>query len=165
VSPTLGTLAALDLLGSPAFGATVGVDVELVPRLHAVVSGFWLPDVGTSDGRFAFGLYAGGAGACFDVASGRRLQLALCGELLAGVIHDDVYAFAPLPPGGRPWFASRAMGRVRAGLVGSLFLELDVGAVVPFVRYEFEVAGRPGMVLHEPSVAPAAGLGAGVTFR
>jgi hypothetical protein len=91
--------------------------------------------------------------------------LALCGELLAGVIHDDVYTLAPLPPGGRLWLAARAMGRLRAGIAGPVFLELDVGAVVPFVRYKFEVAGRPGIVLHEPAVAPTAGLAAGVTFR
>lgn len=160
-----GSFAASELVPGLAPGARITAELRPTSRVHALVVGVLVPERQTSDGHFAFGLAAGGPGACVDAVADRRLELAACAAVLAGEIHAVVYTLEPARPGGRFWVAGSVSARARFHLAPWLFIEGAAGAVVPFVRYAFDVVGRSGAVFQEAAFAPIADIGIGMTIR
>ena len=163
-SGALGAFTAPGLLPGAGWGARVTADFNLLPRLHLLATGLFLPEEPTTGGGFAFGISAFGAGGCFDLVESASFQLAPCASLLAGEIHAVVYSLQPLPPGGRIWGAGQGAARARLQVFSSLFLEADIGLFVPLVRYAFSVVGQNTPVFQETVVVPTAELAMGLSF-
>jgi len=159
-----GVFVSAGLLPGVGPGTRLGAELRPAARLRLMLTGALLPETRTDDGRFGFGLGAGGAGACADVVMTPLVELAPCLALLAGEIHAVVYTLEPTHPGGRFWAGAAALGRVRFHLLPHVFVELSAGAWAPFVRYRFEVSGRSEQVFQEPALAPVVDLGVGTAF-
>jgi hypothetical protein len=161
---TAGVFAVENVLPVVAPGARIGAELLPVEHVHILVTGALLPEQRTGDGRYGFGLSAGGVGACVDVLASKRFELAPCATALLGEIHSVVYALVPTSPGDRFWGGVAAIARVRARVLSPLFVELGLGAWIPAVRYQFDVTGRSGPVLQETWAAPVVDFGVGAAF-
>jgi hypothetical protein len=161
---TSGALAAQNILPGIALAARIGAEVLLVARLHVLVTGALFPERKTADGRFGFGLAAGGLGACEDVLASRRFELAPCVTALVGEVHSVVYTLVPTFPGGRVWGGVEGIVRARIRVLPRLFVELGAGIWIPALRYQFDVTGRSAPILQETWAAPVVDFGAGVAF-
>jgi hypothetical protein len=150
----------------PGFAPSVVVGAELQPvrRLHVALTGLFVPERRTEDGRFGFAMWALGAGACYDALVRRWIELAPCADVLGGQTLAKVYTLQALPPGDRPWIGARVKLRLRVKIVGPLFADASAGGFVPFLRYKFDVVGESGIVFQEAPVVPAIDLGFGVRF-
>jgi hypothetical protein len=164
-SLSAGWLVGADLVPGVAPAARIAAEHQPMPRVHVLLGGAFFPEQRTSDGRFGFGLAAGGAGVCVDALATAFLEVGPCLSVLAGEIHAVVYTLDPTRPGGRFWMGTEALGRVRLRVLPPLFLDIGAGAWVPFVRHRFDVTGQPEKVFQEPALAPVVDLEIGATFR
>jgi len=76
--------------------------------LRYTLSLSWFPDVKTTDAKYAFGLAAAGAGACYGGAVSISVTLHACGEVKVGASHavvHDTTELRPLAPGEHLWVA------------------------------------------------------------
>lgn len=124
-----------------------------------------LPQQETADGRFAFGLTSGSAGACFGRAIGGRFVGHLCGELQAGATHAvvlDSQQLVPLSQGDHLWLAGAGGPRLSWIAAAPLRLEAAALAVVPIVRKAFVIRNTNETVFESAPVAAMAYVGIGV---
>lgn len=131
--------------------------------LELTASLWWLPEVSTSDGRFAFGFVAGSAGGCYRVPLGTGAALGACGNLDLGSMHAvvrDLRDLVPLDPGEQLVFAADAGPRLTLE-PGPLRLEAGVGAFLPISGKTFRIQGSNTPVSEPPAVAGIAFLGIG----
>jgi len=163
-SLSAGSFLSSGLVPGFAFGARVVGSLAWLPRWHVLVSGTFVPERTTSDGRFAFGLAFAGVGGCFSALEGTVARLAPCVEVHAGEIHALVYTLEPTPPGGRFWAGASAIVRAQLRVLRPLLVEVGAGVMVPVTRTRFAVTGHPETVFQEPIVAPTADVSVGLTF-
>lgn len=149
-----------------AVGIAVTTDAPLTESVRYGVGATLWPEARTPDPdpNFAFGLAAISAGICWAALRAERLTGAICGSVLAGVMHAVVYHPDPLAPGDRFWLGATAGVRGTATVVEPLWLEIGVEALVPITRYDFRVEGRPSSAWTQAVIAPVAFVGAGVHF-
>lgn len=163
-SLSAGTFLSSGLVPGFAFGARVVGSLAWLPRWQVLLSGTFVPERTTSDGRFAFGLAFAGVGGCFSALEGTVARLAPCVAVHGGAIHALVYTLEPTPPGGRFWAGGSAIVRAQLRVLRPLLVELGAGVMMPVTRARFAVTGHPETVFQEPIVAPIADLSVGLTF-
>jgi hypothetical protein len=159
-----GVLVSNGLLPGLSPGARISAELRPLPRLRVLVTGGFLPEQHTADRRFAFGLAAGGAGACVDLVATPFVELAPCASILAGEIHSVVLVLSPTTPGGRLWMGAAALAQARFHVLPPLFVEIGAGAWIPFLRHTFEVTSWPQPIFQEAALAPVVDFGVGSEF-
>ena len=153
--------AGLGLLPGPGAAFSLAAHVAVARSAQITAEALWMPEVGTSDGDFAFGLSALAVGACVDVARGAWADLAACGSIWGGALHAVVYHLTPTQPGSYAWAGAAASPRLRVRLAPRLHLEVGAHLLAPLVRRAFTATGRADPVFQEApvTVIPLAGLG------
>jgi hypothetical protein len=125
------------------------------------------PERQTDDGRFAFGLTTGSAGACYRAGLGASVHASLCAELQVGALHAVVLDTAELVPLGQGdhWWLAGAVGP-RLSWIPAPPLRLEMGAllIAPISRERFAIRGSPDTLFQSAAVAGAAYVGVGAGF-
>ena len=153
------------LLPSPSLGLALGLSGVIGDRWAWTLELRFHPELRSTDGGdFAFGLTAGGPGACARFEPWSWLQAEGCGAMLAGALHAVVFRPAPTAPGERPWIAAAGAVRARAYLLPALSIELGAELLVPLLRQRFFVEGRDSTIFQQGPVLPGASLGLAVHF-
>ena len=92
-----------------------------------------------------------------------RVRVSLCARGEGGTLAASGTGISPARSSTRPWVSVGLVARVRVGVVGSLFLEIEGGAFAPVVRDRFFVE-PDATVQRAPAIAAAGAAGVGVTF-
>lgn len=159
-------LLTVDLVPGLAPGMSIRADGVLSGPLHLTLGALATPEQRTdarTSADFGFSWFAARAGLSLVTAIG-PLSLAVEVAGLVGSITAVVYSPIPAAPGGRLWGGLEVAGRLVLSLVGPLFAELAVGAIVPFVRHAFRVEGRTDVEFQEGPVVPVFSFGLGLHF-
>lgn len=162
---SIGVLGAIGLAPDPAPGVLVDGMISLIPLLRLHVGLGFLPEqragelgqvagLGRTFGRVGLELVV------LDDVVGVGVGL----DALIGAVHAVVYTLEPLTPGAQPWGAASASVRLRWRFADPVGLELEAGALVPFVRTRFAVEGGGPSYFEEP-VAGWAALAIHVELR
>jgi hypothetical protein len=158
------TLLAFGALPKASFGAELGAEVDLGPRLGLALGMAYLAEARTAGGEFGLSIAAGSLGLCFHALERPRAELKMCGELMAGAVQVVVYNPIPTHPGEHLWLAPRLGPRFAYDLGASLSLELAAAAVVPLVREQFAIAGVKEPLFQTPRVSLLSSLGLRVSI-
>ena len=165
VDVSASLLLSVGLVPGLAPGFALRTDITLVGALRFSMGMLATPDQRTSSSAtadFGFSLFAARAGVALTHSLGPVL-LSLEAAGLVGSILAIVYAPTPAAPGGRLWGGLELAGRASVRLVGPVFAELSVAAIVPLVRHGFRVAGRE-VAFRQSPVVPVFGFGVGARF-
>jgi hypothetical protein len=157
-------LVTSGLLPATSFGAELGGELPLVSALRLSLSMSYFPEVQSADGRFGFGVSAGGFGLCYAVLERSRAAAALCGEVQAGAIHVVVFDLEPVKPGERLWVSTRFGPRLAVSVAGPLELELGAYAVFPLIRHQFAIEGVSEPFFQSSAVSLLASAGLAVSI-
>ncbi len=123
-------------------------------------------DVTAASGTAAFASTTLGVDGCAGVALGARrsVEIAGCVRLEGGVLYARGRDVTPVRSALRPWVALGPALRVSVTVAGPVFVELEAGAPIPFVRDRFFFASSTTL-FRTSAVGVAGALGVGVAFR
>ncbi len=120
--------------------------------------------VATSPGSgAAFTWTAGSLDVCPIALATRRIRAWPCVRGEGGALAATGTGVDVARTSTRPWLTFGLLARIRATVVGSLFVEVEGGALAPVVRDRFFLEPS-ATVQHVPVVAAAGAAGGGVTF-
>lgn len=157
------------IASSASFGAFLGVELALPlgplrPSFRA--SGSFLTGGTAAVGLISasFRSVSGRVDACPSSTKLSILRLSPCVGLELGSLRAEGRGLDVPVTEARFWSAAHVLGRARLSATPRLFVELEIGAVVPLTARRFLVDTPPLEVFATPAIAVAGALGLGVSF-
>lgn len=166
--PSLHGAAAVRLLYSPNLLAesAVGTALSVTLRgdlLGANFGGIFYPEreLRKPAGHLGFAVSAAFASGCWWARSSSPEVWACIGGRV-GVLQSVVYRPQPERPGDHFWAAGSGELAVRQHLLGRLFLEAGVAAVIPFLRHRFRIDASSSPIYEQGPAVVEGSLGLGL---
>ena len=153
---------------APGVELTTRLALDSAKRFALRLSALHLPEKrSTSEvGRFGYGLTAMEMGFCVTRPD-QRVVWQGCTAFGLGAVHAVVHTPAPLEPGDRLWTAFRFEAGVALRIVGPIWLNTRLFALIPPRNWDFQVkdekTGTQSAFLQR-RVMPGAALGLGLAF-
>ncbi len=153
---------------APGVELTTKLALDDAQRFALRLSALHLPEKRSTShvGRFGYGLTAMELGLCVTRPE-RRVVWQGCAAFGLGAVHAVVHTPAPLEPGDRWWSAFRFEAGVALRVVGPIWLNTRLFALIPPRNWDFQVrdekTGTQSAFLQQ-HVMPGAALGLGLAF-